>query len=56
MTTTTPAVGTDALYEHLTEVSATLYKKALTDLPPDVRSAVSRVHDLEEGSARDVWR
>lgn len=52
MTTATPTTSTDALYEHMVEISAALYKKALTDLPPDVRSAVSRVHDLEEGGAR----
>jgi L(+)-tartrate dehydratase alpha subunit len=42
----------DALYEHLTEISAGLYKKALTDLPPDVRTAVNRVAEVEVGGAR----
>ncbi|WP_426244698.1 fumarate hydratase [Nocardioides sp. LHG3406-4] len=42
----------NALYEHLVEISAGLYKKALTDLPPDVRSAVNRVAEVEVGGAR----
>lgn len=42
----------DTLYEHLVEISAGLYKKALTDLPPDVRSAVHRVAEVEVGGAR----
>lgn len=42
----------DAFYEHLVEISAGLYKKALTDLPPDVRSAVNRVAEVEVGGAR----
>ena len=37
----------DQAYEDLVEVSAALYKKALTDLPPDVRSAVRRTQDAE---------
>lgn len=40
------------LYDDLVEVAATLYKKALTDLPPDVRGAVNQVRDVEEGGAR----
>jgi tartrate/fumarate subfamily iron-sulfur-dependent hydro-lyase alpha chain len=40
------------LYDDLVEIAATLYKKALTDLPPDVRGAVSQVRDIEEGGAR----
>ncbi len=40
------------MYQQLTEVSAVLYKKALTDLPPDVRSAVNRSAAQEEGGAR----
>lgn len=39
-------------YDDLVEVSAVLYKKALTDLPPDVRGAVNRVREVEEGAAR----
>lgn len=42
--------GTD-LYPHLREVSAVLYKKALTDLPPDVRRSVSEAREREEGLA-----
>lgn len=42
----------DSLYQDLAEVSATLYKKGLTDLPPDVRSAVNRVAEEEVGGAR----
>ena len=42
----------DTLYDHLVQISAGLYKKALTDLPPDVRSAVNRVAEVEVGGAR----
>ena len=57
---TTTAIGParvrwddDQAYEDLVEVSAALYKKALTDLPPDVRSAVRRTQDAEvEAGAR----
>lgn len=42
----------ESLYRDLTEVSAHLYKKALTDLPPDVRSAVHRVAEQEVAGAR----
>jgi tartrate/fumarate subfamily iron-sulfur-dependent hydro-lyase alpha chain len=41
-----------AMYDDLVQVSAGLYKKALTDLPPDVRSAVNRVSEVEVGGAR----
>jgi fumarate hydratase subunit alpha/L(+)-tartrate dehydratase alpha subunit len=48
------SIETDSrvLYEDLVQVSAGLYKKALTDLPPDVRSAVNRVSEVEVGGAR----
>ncbi|HEY8481588.1 MAG TPA: fumarate hydratase [Spirillospora sp.] len=52
MTLGTVRVGTDHLYDDLREVSAALYKKALTDLPPDVRQSVNAAHDREEGLAR----
>lgn len=42
----------ESFYRDLTEVSAHLYKKALTDLPPDVRSAVNRVAEEEVAGAR----
>lgn len=42
----------ESLYRDLTELSAHLYKKALTDLPPDVRSAVHRVAEQEVAGAR----
>src|SRR3712207_6070757 len=43
----------DQAYDDLVEVAATLYKKALTDLPPDVRSAVRRTQHAEvEAGAR----
>ena len=41
-----------SLYDDLVEVAATLYKKALTDLPPDVRGAVNQVREIEDGGAR----
>jgi tartrate/fumarate subfamily iron-sulfur-dependent hydro-lyase alpha chain len=40
------------LYADLTEVSAVLYKQALTDLPPDVRTAVIHAATQEDGGAR----
>jgi fumarate hydratase subunit alpha/L(+)-tartrate dehydratase alpha subunit len=47
-------IGTSggALYEGLAEVSAVLYKQALTVLPPDVRSAISRAdaHESDRGA------
>ncbi len=45
-------VDSEQLYDDLVEVAAILYKKALTDLPPDVRGAVATVRDREEGGAR----
>jgi fumarate hydratase subunit alpha/L(+)-tartrate dehydratase alpha subunit len=39
----------DRLYETIEEVSAELYKRALTDLPPDVRRAVDAAFAGEEG-------
>ena len=45
LTTTTSAA---TLYEDLAEVSSALYKKALTDLPPDVRGAVSAAQNRED--------
>jgi len=45
-------LGTDRMYDDLVEVAALLYKKALTDLPSDVRGAVARVRENEEGGAR----
>lgn len=39
------------LYEDVVEVAATLYKKALTDLPPDVRGAIGRAREKETGGA-----
>lgn len=48
----TVALTPESLYRDLTEVSAYLYKKALTDLPPDVRSAVHRVAEQEDAGAR----
>lgn len=52
MKTDTIQIDQHRLYEDLTEVSAVLYKKALTDLPPDVRTAVNRAATQEEGGAR----
>lgn len=52
MKTDTIQLDQDQLYQDLTEVSAVLYKKALTDLPPDVRTAVNRAASQEEGGAR----
>lgn len=52
MKTDTIQLDQDQLYQDLTEVSAVLYKKALTDLPPDVRTAVNRAALQEEGGAR----
>ena len=47
--TSIPAAG-DGLYEGIAEVSSVLYKRALTVLPPDVRTAIAtaehREHDL----------
>lgn len=38
----------DVLIEHIVEVSAKLYKRSLTDLPPDVRQAISSASKAEE--------
>jgi fumarate hydratase subunit alpha/L(+)-tartrate dehydratase alpha subunit len=47
----------DRLYETIAEVSATLYKRSLTDLPPDVRRAVDAAFAVEEGrEARQMLR
>jgi fumarate hydratase subunit alpha/L(+)-tartrate dehydratase alpha subunit len=46
-----PGAG-EEFYDDLAEVGAALYKKALTDLPPDVRSAIGRAREEESGSAR----
>ncbi|HEY7031562.1 MAG TPA: hypothetical protein VH482_09560, partial [Thermomicrobiales bacterium] len=45
---TRPLTG-EALYATVEEVSAELYKRSLTDLPPDVRQAVSAAFAAEEG-------
>jgi fumarate hydratase subunit alpha/L(+)-tartrate dehydratase alpha subunit len=45
---TRPLTG-EALYVTVEEVSAELYKRSLTDLPPDVRQAVSAAFAAEEG-------
>ena len=52
MPPTTIQMDSGSLYDDLVQISAGLYKKALTDLPPDVRSAVHRVSQVEAGSAR----
>ena len=52
MTVDSIELGTDLSYEQIAEVSAVLYKKALTDLPADVRIAVNHSARLEAGSAR----
>ena len=39
----------DRLYETIEDVSAELYKRSLTDLPPDVRRAVDSAFEGEEG-------
>ncbi len=49
MTTVSPEIlSGEALYETVEEVSAQLYKRSLTDLPPDVRSAVAGAFEVEE--------
>ena len=45
-------VNLDKLYEELIEISSNLYKKALTDLPQDVRSAISVARESENGIGR----
>jgi len=52
MTIETLQLDQERLYQDLTEISAVLYKKALTDLPPDVRTAVKSAATQEEGGAR----
>ncbi|MGH3383372.1 MAG: fumarate hydratase [Nocardioidaceae bacterium] len=52
MLPSTIQTNSDSLYDNLVDVAAGLYKKALTDLPPDVRSAVHRVSEIEVGGAR----
>src|SRR4051794_21925241 len=39
----------DPLYELIEEVAANLYKRSLTDLPPDVRTAVDKAFAGEDG-------
>ncbi len=39
----------DALYETVKDVSCELYKRSLTDLPPDVRDALDRAIEEEDG-------
>jgi tartrate/fumarate subfamily iron-sulfur-dependent hydro-lyase alpha chain len=39
----------EGLYETIANVSAELYKRSLTDLPPDVREAVNTAFAAEEG-------
>ena len=39
-------------YDDLVEISAYLYKKALTDLPNDVRGAIKQAQEREEGIGR----
>jgi tartrate/fumarate subfamily iron-sulfur-dependent hydro-lyase alpha chain len=45
-------LAADDLYEDVAEVAAALYKKALTDLPPDVRGAIGRAREKETAGAR----
>lgn len=46
------SISTKTMYDDFAEISCALYKKALTDLPPDVRNAVSSAQDRESGPAR----
>lgn len=46
-TAASPVVAGDELYQLLEEVSSNLYKKSLTDLPPDVRGAIKAALDNE---------
>lgn len=41
------ALAGDSLYQLIEEVSSNLYKKSLTDLPPDVRRAIAAALDNE---------
>jgi tartrate/fumarate subfamily iron-sulfur-dependent hydro-lyase alpha chain len=43
------ALSGEQLYETIAEISAELYKRALTDLPPDVRRAVNAAFEAETG-------
>jgi tartrate/fumarate subfamily iron-sulfur-dependent hydro-lyase alpha chain len=47
--TATRKPGHDDLYDTIVEVAAQLYKRSLTDLPPDVRQAVTTALAEEEG-------
>lgn len=50
MTTTSAQTLTgEALYETVREVSCELYKRSLTDLPPDVRRSIDGALEQEEG-------
>ena len=44
--------GSPGFYEGLADAVAALYKRALTDLPPDVRNAISTAAGREAGAAR----
>lgn len=44
--------GAAGFYDGLADEVADLYKRALTDLPPDVRGAVAAAADREDGAAR----
>ena len=45
LTTTNPSA--DSFYDDMVNVSAFLYKKALTDLPTDVREAIATAKNIE---------
>jgi fumarate hydratase subunit alpha/L(+)-tartrate dehydratase alpha subunit len=44
--------GSPGFYDGLADAVAGLYKRALTDLPPDVRGAVAAAAGQEDGAAR----
>lgn len=44
--------GSPGFYDSLADEVAALYKRALTDLPPDVRGAVAAAAEREDGAAR----
>ena len=48
-TTESRSLTGDALYETVKDVSCELYKRSLTDLPPDVRGALDRAIEKEDG-------
>ncbi len=48
-TTESRSLTGDALYETVKDVSCELYKRSLTDLPPDVRGALDRAVENEDG-------